>query len=377
MKRTILIMVVLFSLIVTSCFAHSPNVLGTESFTTDSPSAPSDSTTETRLPSPTLPDGSEETSTTDPISTQPKYQIPEPEIKTLAPYTAAVMSYTNNLLYWDNPPKGLTQRVYDHSPYPDRYINFEDDVPETITVTINGREYIAYYYESYREPGHYYGEHEIKRSYFAYQNNLPGDGKLNLDYITLSLWTNSKNEITSYQMYDQSYAPIDQDKTKLCTMEECQRIAESMLEDFYLSKEPDNRLSDYTLTATYCEADEYHRPNRYCFNYRRQINGYNTNDSMSVGVTEYGTVSSIFRGSHFSPLEIDFERADAVAAEFLIEVAQYVRNGSPGVVYLHYIARCYDGSYYLHYLMTVKQEYQDEKDGLMQDWITFQVAIGL
>ena len=84
-----------------------------------------------------------------------------------------------------------------------------------------------------------------------------------------------------------------------------------------------------------------------------------TQDKMSVSVTPHGNIYAFSRFEDYRALEtmeIDYERAEAVAMDLANEVCQHVREGKAGEIFHAEFRRYYDGTFVIEYAISVSQK---------------------
>ena len=289
--------------------------------------------TDTTVPDDTDTTVPDNTDTSTPGSDEP--DIPEEQVKTtLAPYEAGLQDCAGSLVF--ESAKHMPNSTW-VKPYKRQTI-YEEDIDD-YTVTVNGTEYTGKYVNT-----EIFGSKMLiseSREYYC----LEKKATFKIDLKTNALTFFSINHTD--------------EESQIYTQEECQRIAEDFVVEHLLPVEPYIDLEDYKLTVIDFSTSQWATVDYYMFEYRRWIDGYQTQDVITVSVTFQGNIKGYSRYDDYRDLEtmeIDYERAESVAMDLANEVCQYVREGKAGEIFHAEFRRYYDGTFVIEYAISVSQK---------------------
>jgi hypothetical protein len=219
-----------------------------------------------------------------------------------------------------------------------RQIIYEENIDD-YTVTVDGTEYTGKYVKT-----EIYGDKMLiseSREYYCLETKATF--KINL----------KTNALTSFSINH------IEEESQIYTQEECQRIAETFVVEHLLPVEPYIDLEDYKLTVKDFSNYQWATVDYYMFEYRRWIDGYQTQDLITVLVTFQGNIKAYSRYDDYRDLgtmEIDYERAESVAMDLANEICQHVREGKAGEIFHAEFRRYYDGTFVIEYAISVSQK---------------------
>ena len=163
---------------------------------------------------------------------------------------------------------------------------------------------------------------------------------------------------------------IDTNKeAKKITQEECDTILLEYLNHLGFDPNQGNYKLQKSSLHTINEGTSYAR-NIYGYKFKKYIDGVETSDMCSVGITEYGSLLYYKRGdamddAEIEALSIDYKRTEALAKEYAENVCDGIDSGNCSYsLSSPYLLLLDDGSYAVWYAIDIQLGKNGEETGL-------------